>query len=164
MGYQHKHTSMIDAMKLIYRTHGIPGFWRGAGTSMVRAVVSSSVQIGTFPKAKAMLRDNGWIKHPVLLSFCAGMVSGSMVSIANSPFDVVTTRMYNQPVDDKGRGLLYRGLVDAFLKILRKEGVFGLYKGFWPVYLRSAPHTTLTFVFFDKFQYLRRRYIFKETP
>ncbi|XP_017019813.1 solute carrier family 25 member 35 [Drosophila kikkawai] len=162
VGFQHKHTSMYDAMQKIYRAHGFRGFWRGSTTSLIRAFTASSVQIGTFPKAKAWLQDNGWIKHPVLLSFCSGLISGSMVSIANAPFDVVTTRMYNQPVDANGRGLVYRGLLDCFIKILRKEGLHGMYKGFWPIYFRSAPHITLTFVFFDKLMLLRNRYLYKE--
>ncbi|KAH8250726.1 hypothetical protein KR038_001063 [Drosophila bunnanda] len=164
VGFQHKHTSMIDAMQQIYKTHGVKGFWRGATTSVTQALIGSSLQIGTFPKAKAFLQSKGWIKHPVLLSFCSGLISGSMVSLANAPFDVVTTRMYNQPVDANGRGLLYRGLVDCFIKILRKEGLFGMYKGFWPVYFRSAPHTTLTFILFDKLLQLRNRFAaFKKT-
>ncbi|XP_016973728.1 solute carrier family 25 member 35 [Drosophila rhopaloa] len=162
VGFQHKHTSMIEAFLHIYRTNGIPGFWRGVVPSINRALVASSVQIGSFPKAKAMLKDNGWVTHPVLLSFCSGLASGSLVSVANSPFDVVTTRMYNQPVDEKGRGLIYRGLVDCFTKILRTEGLHGMYKGFWPIYLRSAPHTTLIFVFFDKLLYIRDLYVFPQ--
>nr|XP_016928081.1 solute carrier family 25 member 35 [Drosophila suzukii] len=162
VGFQHKHTSMIDALLHIYRTNGIPGFWRGSLASMSRTLVASSVQIGSFPKAKALLKDNGWVTHPVLLSFCAGLTSGSLVSVANSPLDVVTTRMYNQPVDEKGRGLVYRGLVDCFTKILKTEGLHGMYKGFWPIYLRTAPHNTLIFVFFDKLLYLRDHYVFPQ--
>ncbi|XP_017049592.1 solute carrier family 25 member 35 isoform X2 [Drosophila ficusphila] len=162
VGFQHKHTSMLDALQQIYRKSGVPGFWRGAFASMNRTLVASSVQIGSFPKAKSMLKDNGWVTHPVLLSFCAGLTSGTLVSLANSPFDVVTTRMYNQPVDENGRGLVYRGVVDCFTKILRTEGLHGMYKGFWPIYLRSAPHTTLVFVFFDKLLYFRDSYIFPQ--
>ncbi|XP_020802419.1 solute carrier family 25 member 35-like [Drosophila serrata] len=157
VGFQHKHTSMIDAMLKIYKSRGFRGFWRGATSSVTQALMGSSFQIGTFPKAKAFLQGNGWVTHPVLLSFCSGIISGSVVSLANTPFDVVTTRMYNQPVDANGRGLVYRSLVDCFLKILRKEGLHGIYKGFWPVYCRSLPHTTLTFIFFDKLVQLRNR-------
>ncbi|XP_039484338.1 solute carrier family 25 member 35 [Drosophila santomea] len=160
VGFQHKHISMIDALQHIYRTNGISGFWRAALPSLNRTLVASSVQIGTFPKAKAFLKDNGWVSHPVLLSFCAGLTSGTFVAVANSPLDVVTTRMYNQPVDEKGRGIMYKGLVDCFTRIIKTEGFHGMYKGFWPIYFRSAPHTTLTFVFFEKLLYLRDRYVY----
>ncbi|KAH8253037.1 hypothetical protein KR032_003249 [Drosophila birchii] len=164
VGFQHKHSSLIDAMRKIYKKYGVKGFWRGATTSTTRALMASSFQIGTFPKAKAFLQDNNYIRHPVLLSLCSGLMAGSMVSLANAPFDVVTTRMYNQPVDANGRGIVYRGLADCFIKILRKEGVHGMYKGFWPIYLRSVPHTTLTFVFFEKLMRLRDHFAaFSET-
>ncbi|EDX07044.1 GD11024 [Drosophila simulans] len=57
-----------------------------------------------------------------------------------------------------GRGIYYRGWLDCVLKILRSEGVYGLYKGFWPIYLRSAPYSTLVLLFFDELIALREKY------
>lgn len=34
--------------------------------------------------------------------------------------------------------------------ILRKEGVFSLWKGFLPYYARLGPHTILTFIFLEQ--------------
>lgn len=52
--------------------------------------------------------------------------------------------------DAKGKGVLYDGLFDALCKIFRTEGVFGLYKGVFPTWLRIAPHTVLCLVFYEK--------------
>lgn len=64
-----------------------------------------------------------------------------------NPMDLVATRIYNQT---KGTNQLYSGPIDAFIKIRRTEGIRGLYKGAFSHYLRVGPHTTLTFVFFEK--------------
>jgi len=80
------------------------------------------------------------------------------MSVAITPPDVITTRLYNQGVDAEGRGLLYRGWLDCFVKILRSEGVYGMYKGFWANYLRNAPHSTLVLLFFDELIALRTKY------
>ncbi|KAH8269422.1 hypothetical protein KR018_002951 [Drosophila ironensis] len=162
VGYQHKHNSMLEAFRDIYKSRGIIGFWRGALSGLNRTLVASSVQIGTFPKAKAILKDNGWVTHPVILSFCAGLSAGSVLSLANAPFDIMSTRMYNQPVDAQGRGLMYKNNLDCIIKIVRTEGWLGLYKGFWPIYFRSAPQSTLVFVFFEKLVYLRDNYVIKK--
>ena len=45
-----------------------------------------------------------------------------------------------------GRGLLYTGVFDCFIKTLREEGVFGLYKGLTAQYVRVAPHSAINLV------------------
>lgn len=67
----------------------------------------------------------------IAADFIASMISGFLVCIGMNPFDVVSTRMYNQAVDPTtGRGLTYRNPIDCFRKTVKSEGIAGLYKGF----------------------------------
>nr|AAH68980.1 Zgc:65857 protein [Danio rerio] len=84
-----------------------------------------------------------------LNTLCAAVMSGVAVSIIMTPFDVVSTRLYNQPVDQFKQGRLYCGFVDCLLKVCAAEGVLGLYKGMTPVFVRLAPHTTLSMLLWD---------------
>lgn len=45
-----------------------------------------------------MFPDNSW-----LVALSAGMISSVVVVLAMTPFDVVSTRLYNQPVDPQGK-------------------------------------------------------------
>ena len=85
-------------------------------------------------------------------------VIGSCLVVASmTPFDVVSTRLYNQPVDNvTGKGLVYKGIVDCGLKIFKTEGLLGFYKGFSASFLRLGPHTVLSIFFW---QLLRKEYI-----
>ncbi|KAH8402234.1 hypothetical protein KR009_010627 [Drosophila setifemur] len=157
VGYQHAHTSLTDAVRQIYGRNGIAGLWRGSLAALPRAAIGSGAQIATFGKTKALLVQHDWVTQPTLNSFCAGLIAGSIMSVAMTPPDVIATRLYNQGVDAEGRGLLYRGWLDCCVKILRSEGIYGLYKGFWPNYLRIAPHSTLVLLFFDELRDLRER-------
>lgn len=47
------------------------------------------------------------------------------------------------------QGRLYHGFSDCMLKVCQAEGVLGLYKGMGPVFLRLAPHTVLSMLFWD---------------
>jgi hypothetical protein len=66
-----------------------------------------------------------------------------------NPFDVVSTRLYNQHVQHvdtvtgkhHAAGTLYRGPLHCLTETARVEGLRGLYKGFWAHYLRLGPHT-----------------------
>lgn len=58
VGHQHGHSNLSDALQRIYLTHGVRGLWRGAGASMTRVTVGSSVQLPTFSKLKRLLDEH----------------------------------------------------------------------------------------------------------
>lgn len=74
-----------------------------------------------------------------------------------NPADVLATRMYNQGVDSKGKGIYYSGVIDCLVKVFKTEGIAGFYKGFWPHYIRIGPHSALVLVFFDEFKLLKTK-------
>lgn len=84
------------------------------------------------------------------------------MAITITPPDVILTRLYNQPLDDAGKGKYYSGVVDCLIKIVKTEGPSALYKGFWPSYLRVAPHSTLVLVFYDEVKAMRDKFFWKE--
>eukprot|EP00056_Hartaetosiga_gracilis_P021841 m.26798 g.26798 ORF g.26798 m.26798 type:complete len:325 (+) comp9295_c0_seq1:36-1010(+) len=155
VGYQHKHTSSTGAFRQILREGGIRGLWRGASGSVPRLVAGSSVQLGTYNLCKDSLQDYFGLRDGILLHFLSAMYAGVFVSVAMNPFDVVATRLYNQPRDPAtNRGLFYSGVVDCMKKTLSKEGFKGLYKGVTSNYARLGPHTVLCFVFLEQLKRL----------
>ncbi|XP_057572329.1 solute carrier family 25 member 35 isoform X3 [Hippopotamus amphibius kiboko] len=92
------------------------------------------------------------------VALAAAMISGIAVVLAMTPFDVVSTRLYNQPTDAQGKGLMYRGWLDALLQTVRTEGIFGMYKGIGASYFRLGPHTILSLFFWDQLRTLYYTY------
>jgi len=86
------------------------------------------------------------------------MTSGVVVVMMMTPFDVVSTRLYNQGVDTAGRGLLYRGVTDCFVRTFYAEGIWGFYKGCGASFFRLGPHTVLSLVIWDELQALCQRF------
>lgn len=82
----------------------------------------------------------------------ASLVSGFFCTLCMSPFDVISTRLFNQGIGKDGKGLLYNNIVDCFIKTVRVEGVKALYKGFGANYFRIAPHTILNLTFWEQFK------------
>jgi hypothetical protein len=58
----------------------------------------------------------------------AALAAGFAATVASSPFDVIKSRIMNQPVDAGGQGILYKGLLDCAAKSVRAEGLLSLYK------------------------------------
>lgn len=150
VGYQRPHASMLNAFDRIYGKFGFTGLYRGALGNMPRAFIGSGVQVAAFTSVKnVLLKHNGNVDE-LINSLLAGMVAGSLTSISVQPLDILSTRVFNQPLDQSGRGRLYSGSVDCFVKIVRTEGVSALFKGFWPSYLRATPHSALVIFLFDR--------------
>lgn len=110
------------------------------------------------PNLCLALRWNFWLCLQVfspnswMTTLTASMIGGVCVTLFMTPFDVVATRLYNQPVGAGRVGLLYTGLFNCFVKIYSTEGLFGFYKGWAASYLRLGPHTTLSLMLWDQFR------------
>ncbi|XP_069803601.1 solute carrier family 25 member 34 [Dendropsophus ebraccatus] len=159
VGHQHNHQSVSSAFETIYKKQGILGLWRGVNGAVPRVMVGSAVQLATFANAKEWVKKQKWfLDDSWLVPLAGGMISSIGVAVAMTPFDVVSTRLYNQPVDSEGRGRLYRGFLDCFLKITHKEGILALYKGIVPAYVRLGPHTILSLLFWEELRKLTYYY------
>ncbi|NP_001307806.1 solute carrier family 25 member 35 isoform c [Homo sapiens] len=146
---------MFQALTEIGQKHGLVGLWRGALGGLPRVIVGSSTQLCTFSSTKDLLSQ--WEIFPPQswkLALVAAMMSGIAVVLAMAPFDVACTRLYNQPTDAQGKGLMYRGILDALLQTARTEGIFGMYKGIGASYFRLGPHTILSLFFWDQLRSL----------
>lgn len=160
VGHQHGHSGALEAVRTIYLQHGILGLWRGVNGTMLRALVGSSSQLTTFALTKDKLRENEFLRQSTLLtSLIASIFSGLIQTIMINPFDVVSTRLYNQEVDANGKGVLYSGVSDCFRKIFKTEGLSGMYKGVVANYMRLAPHSLFCLLFWDILKDLKKNYI-----
>ncbi|XP_041129080.1 solute carrier family 25 member 34-like [Polyodon spathula] len=159
VGHQHNHLGVSSAFVSIYRAQGIVGLWRGVNGAVPRVMVGSAVQLATFSSAKEWVVSQQWYKQDSWLeALNAAMLSGVAVAIAMTPFDVISTRLYNQPVDKLGRGQLYRGFLDCFVRVSRKEGLVGLYKGMGPSFVRLGPHTVISMLLWDLLRHTAFQY------
>ncbi|KAJ2953008.1 hypothetical protein O0L34_g7389 [Tuta absoluta] len=147
VGRQYQYKGVLDAFATIYRTEGFRGYFAGINATCARLAIGSGAQLTTFSTAKQALLNNGLCtQSKFALAFCASALSGVVVSVAMCPLDVATVRLYNQGTSG---ALLYNGVFDCLYKIWKTEGLHGLYKGIGPLYLRIAPHTTLSLVIWD---------------
>ncbi|KAK2526719.1 hypothetical protein Q9966_010564 [Columba livia] len=163
VGHQHNHESISGAFESIYRQHGVPGLWRGVTGAVPRVAVGSAAQLATFAAAKDWVCQRGWFGEGSWAAVLAGgMVSGVAVAVTMTPFDVVSTRLYNQPVDADGTVRISGGdaafpgvapgrgcAAGSSLPRASSTGVFGIAsckspakRGCWACTRASAPSTS----------------------
>ncbi|XP_047512664.1 solute carrier family 25 member 35-like isoform X1 [Pieris napi] len=154
VGHQHQHSGTWNALTHIFHREGVKGLFRGVGPQIPRGAVGSSSQMVSFAYAKEWLKDHNLCKSPLLLSFMGANLGGIVMTLCLNPFDVMATRLSNQPVDAQNRGTLYKGMGDCFIKILKSEGAGAFYKGIEANYMRLGPHTVLLLVCWDQLKIL----------
>ncbi|XP_017111642.1 mitochondrial uncoupling protein 4 isoform X1 [Drosophila elegans] len=150
MGEPPRVHSAGHAFRQIVQRGGVKGLWKGSIPNVQRAALVNLGDLTTYDTIKHLIMDR--LQMPdchtvhVLASVCAGFVA----AIMGTPADVVKTRIMNQPTDEKGRGLLYRGSVDCLRQTVAKEGFVALYKGFLPCWIRMAPWSLTFWLSFEQ--------------
>eukprot|EP00742_Colponemidia_sp_Colp-10_P004259 GILJ01004544.1.p1 GENE.GILJ01004544.1~~GILJ01004544.1.p1 ORF type:complete len:323 (-),score=30.87 GILJ01004544.1:210-1142(-) len=140
----------LDAFKQIYRSEGLAGLYKGVGPTTQRASLLTASQLPAYDHSKHLILKHQWLQEGRPLHFASSMLAGLVAAAVTSPVDVVKTRIMNQ----KPGQHLYLNTVDCFTKILRSEGLHGLYKGFIPNWIRLGPHTIVTFIVFEELRKL----------
>ena len=95
------------------------------------------------------------------LHVVASMMASFNVAVFASPVDSVSVRLYNQPAPTEGVQPYYKGVFDCFRKTFQREGVSGLYKGFWSMWQRNGIHAVCTFLLWEQLLALEAKYLQK---
>lgn len=74
---------------------------------------------------------------------CSGF-AGFACSVTSAPIDTVKVRVMN---DRAGK---FKSGLDCAFQLLRHEGPFAFYKGFFGCWIRLWPHTVISLVIFEK--------------
>ncbi|XP_071815146.1 mitochondrial glycine transporter B-like [Apostichopus japonicus] len=87
-------------------------------------------------KAESLIR----IQNPIVKSFLAGSLSGTLSTLILQPLDLLKTRIQSSRSSPSQRGITL-----IFADIYRNHGVFGLWKGLTPSLARTVPGVGLYF-------------------
>ncbi|KAL0279389.1 UNVERIFIED_CONTAM: hypothetical protein PYX00_000963 [Menopon gallinae] len=153
LGFKPRVHSTWHAFTKIIQEGGLRGLWKGSIPNVQRAALVNLGDLTTYDTAKRIILRNttltdNHVTH-VLSSACAGLVAATM----GTPADVVKTRIMNQPTDECGRGLLYKSSLDCLKKTISNEGLFALYKGFLPIWIRMAPWSLTFWLSFEQIRH-----------
>lgn len=143
----------IATLGQLWRTEGLPGWYRGLGPTMVGLLPAFTIYFPTYHLAKLRLaawRQTNPNRDP-LVHIGAAMVAGAASNLTTNPLWVVRTRLMTQHVlHDK----LYHSSWDALRQIWKNEGLAGFYKGA-TASLMGVFHVAVQFPLYE---WLKRRH------
>jgi len=130
----------------IMKNQGFGGFYKGIEANVARAMILNATKMACYDTCKGLVKNNLGIKDGLLCQFMSAFSAGFFMTCTVSPFDIIRTRLMNQPSDAK----LYSGFVDCAMKIMANEGPLGFYKGFIPIWSRFAPTTCIQLIIYEQ--------------
>lgn len=130
----------------VYKAQGMGGFYKGIEANVMRAMILNATKMACYDTCKGIVKNNLGFKDGITCQFLSAFTAGFFMTCTVSPFDLIRTRLMNQPTDAK----LYNGFIDCFTKILKSEGPLGFYKGFLPIWGRFAPTTCLQLIIYEQ--------------
>jgi hypothetical protein len=143
--------SIMSTAKDLMKHQGIGGFYRGIDSNVMRAMVLNGTKMACYDQTKGyIVQYTGLSKSSLVTQFISAVAAGFFMTCTVSPFDMVRTRLMNQPADAK----IYSNAGDCFIKIIKNEGPLTLWRGFMPIWSRFAPTTTIQLVIFEQLRTL----------
>ncbi|XP_076941837.1 mitochondrial carnitine/acylcarnitine carrier-like protein [Bidens hawaiensis] len=137
----------MDVAKQVLRSEGgIRGLYKGLFPTLAREVPGNAAMFGVYEALKQYMAggtDTSGLGRGSLM--LAGGLAGGAFWASVYPIDVVKSVIQ---IDDY-KNPKYSGSIDAFKKILKAEGVGGLYKGFGPAMGRSVPANAACFLAYE---------------
>jgi len=139
--------SIVGTAKDLLKNQGIGGFYRGIDSNVARAMVLNGTKMACYDQMKGYVVDfTGLPKNNLLVQFLSAGSAGFFMTCTVSPFDMIRTRLMNQPADAK----IYSNALDCAMKIATQEGPLTFWRGFIPIWSRFAPTTTIQLVIFEQ--------------
>jgi hypothetical protein len=139
-----RHSSSWQCARHIVAQEGAGTLLTGLAATCARNCPFNGLYFGIIYSAKAYLPPQPSTAHNLLLGCAAGAIS----TVAVAPFDVIKSRMQNQRRDG-GQPGEYQSTGQTLMRIVRAEGVGGLYKGFAPLLTKVVLSCGVSFAAFQ---------------
>jgi len=109
MANEGENRSFSSFVNEIKEAEGLGGFYKGIQANVMRACVLNATKMGCYDIIKQKVKETGMIREGLPLQFVSAFSSGFFMTVTVAPFDIIRTRLMNQPTDAK----LYNGFVDC---------------------------------------------------
>jgi len=132
----------IAIIRSTLQTKGFTGLYSGCTALIVGNSVKAGVRFVSYDHFKQKLADSeGKVSAP--RSLLAGLGAGMMEAIfAVTPSETIKTKLID---DAKRANPQYRGLIHGTVSIVKQEGIFGIYRGLFPVMMRQGANSAVRF-------------------
>eukprot|EP00197_Chlamydomonas_leiostraca_P012783 CAMPEP_0202858728 /NCGR_PEP_ID=MMETSP1391-20130828/1129_1 /ASSEMBLY_ACC=CAM_ASM_000867 /TAXON_ID=1034604 /ORGANISM="Chlamydomonas leiostraca, Strain SAG 11-49" /LENGTH=296 /DNA_ID=CAMNT_0049537675 /DNA_START=94 /DNA_END=984 /DNA_ORIENTATION=- len=130
--------SPLAVASQIVKSDGVGALYKGLSAGLLRQATYTTARLGLFNNISVALKDmNGGANIPLWQKALAGLGAGGLGALVGTPADLTLIRMQADntlPVEQRRN---YKGVGDAFVRIVKEDGVSGLFRGATPTIVRA---------------------------
>ncbi|CAN1150679.1 Mitochondrial uncoupling protein 2 [Linum perenne] len=134
-----KYRGLLGTMVTIAKEEGLSALWKGVTAGLHRQFIYGGLRIGLYEPVKSILvgSDSGGV-IPLYQKILAALITGAIAIIVANPTDLVKVRLQAEGKLPPGVPKRYAGAFDAYLTIVKQEGLAALWTGLGPNIARNA--------------------------
>eukprot|EP00834_Sanchytrium_tribonematis_P002201 NODE_63_length_26141_cov_1.022656.p12 type:complete len:276 gc:universal NODE_63_length_26141_cov_1.022656:2941-2114(-) len=138
---QLKKEKPILILKRTIATKGIQSIYKGVDIHIAGTALKAGVRFYSYGYFKDLLTMDGNLSKPNLL--LSGLLSGvTEAIIAVTPSETIKTKLIH---DSRRENPKFHGMIDGISKIIKAEGLKGVYRGLMPVIMRQGANQMIRF-------------------
>jgi len=138
--------NVFDAIFRTITEEGVTALWKGATPTLLRAATMNLSMLTPYDECKERLSKIFGMNTGTLLLSSA--IAGGLAAFVSLPFDNMKTKLQKMKKGPDGK-MPYSGVMDCFMKTLKKEKLAGFWAGMLTYYCRVAPHSMITLMTSD---------------
>lgn len=146
-----RYKGLFDVLSSMFREEGVRSPWKGVVAGIQRQMVFAPIRIGLYEPVRDFYTPAENRGAPTILQRIEAGVTTSAIGITvASPTDVVKVRLQAEGRLPAGTPRRYAGVLDAYSKIVKQEGIAGLWTGYGPNLARNVIVNATELVAYDQ--------------
>ncbi|XP_057324317.1 mitochondrial thiamine pyrophosphate carrier-like isoform X1 [Microplitis mediator] len=149
------YTGLFNCYATILKTESVRTLFRGLSLTLLQIAPHTGLQFLFYNISKKLYKR---LKPDTDITATNSLVSGSIAGLLSKtaiyPMDLARKRLQIQGFEHGrvGFGKFFQcgGLIDCFVRIVKEEGVLGLFKGLLPSQVKATATSSLHFTFYEQ--------------
>lgn len=141
--------SFLKVGRETFANEGVRGIYAGFRMAFLGSAPATCLYLTSYESSKAFLNSTELgQRSPFMANFSSGFIAEAFSCVLWVPIDVVKERMQVQTLS--ATGTLYRGPIQALLRVHREEGFRGIYRGYGATLASFGPFSALYLSIYDQ--------------
>lgn len=133
-----EYTNVFQTILKMSKEEGVPSLFKGGVPGIHRQIIFGGLRLWLYVPIRKYIANN--IMHEdehksgLITKMLSGGIAGAISMFFANPADLVKNRIQGS----KGNVKIYKSAVNAYVQIVKKEGVLALWTGLFPNILRNS--------------------------
>ena len=122
----------------LLKYEGVSSLWKGSGSALLGACGCNALSFGVVENCKRLLMVDRTEPLTIWHHALCGFLSGFSTSFISAPTENARIKLQTQPIESIAGEIKYKSGTHFIIDIIKKNGLIGLYRGYWTTLFRDT--------------------------